>query len=161
MNKIATLKIHPCLWFDANAEEAVTFYTSIFKNSSIKSVARYGKDGPMPEGTVMTIQYELEGQLFTALNGGPAFKFNEAVSFIVGCNSQEELDSYWDALVEGGKEQRCGWLKDKYGVSWQIVPAVIGELMSNKDPKKTGNVMRELMKMTKLDIATLEKAYNQ
>jgi predicted 3-demethylubiquinone-9 3-methyltransferase (glyoxalase superfamily) len=160
-------KIIPCLWFDSNAEEAVNFYTSIFKNSKIGKISRYGKEGyeihGKPEGTVLTVEFELNGQTFTALNGGPAFKFNEAISFQVHCESQNEVDHYWEKLSQGGDEkaQQCGWLKDKYGVSWQIVPTVLGEMLQDKDPKKSGRVMNALLQMKKIDIRTLEKAYEQ
>jgi len=160
-------KITPCLWFDSNAEEAVNFYTSIFKNSKIGKISRYGKEGyeihGKPEGTVLTMEFELNGQAFTALNGGPMFKFNEAISFQVGCESQEEVDYYWGKLSEGGDEkaQQCGWLKDKYGVSWQIVPSVLGQLLQDKDAKKSGSVMTALLQMKKLDIKTLKQAYEQ
>jgi len=160
-------KITPCLWFDSNAEEAAEFYTSIFKKSKIGKISRYGKEGyeihGKPEGTVLTVEFELNGQTFTALNGGPAFKFNEAISFQVHCESQNEVDHYWEKLSQGGDEkaQQCGWLKDKYGVSWQIVPTVLGEMLQDKDPKKSGRVMNALLQMKKIDIRTLEKAYEQ
>jgi predicted 3-demethylubiquinone-9 3-methyltransferase (glyoxalase superfamily) len=160
-------KITPCLWFDSNAEEAVNFYISIFKNSKIGKISRYGKEGyeihGKPEGTVLTVEFELNGQTFTALNGGPAFKFNEAISFQVHCESQNEVDHYWEKLSQGGDEkaQQCGWLKDKYSVSWQIVPTVLGEMLQDKDPKKSGRVMNALLQMKKIDIRTLEKAYEQ
>ena len=159
-------KITPCLWFDSNAEEAVNFYTRIFKNSKIGRMSRYGKEGyeihGKPEGTVLTVEFELNGQAFTALNGGPVFKFNEAISFQVDCESQSELDYYWDKLSEGGDEkaQQCGWLKDKYGVSWQIVPVVLAEMMQDKNAEKSERVMKALLQMKKLDIKTLEQAYN-
>ncbi len=160
-------KITPCLWFDSNAEEAVNFYTSIFKNSKIGNISRYGEAGyeihGKPPGTVMTIEFELNGQVFTALNGGPMFKFNEAVSFQVNCESQEEVDYYWGKLSEGGDEkaQVCGWLKDKYGLSWQVVPTVLFELLQDKDAKKSERVMEALLKMRKIDIKTLKQAYEQ
>jgi len=160
-------KITPCLWFDSNAEEAAEFYTSIFKKSKIGKISRYGKEGyeihGKPEGTVLTVEFELNGQTFTALNGGPAFKFNEAISFQVHCESQNEVDHYWEKLSQGGHEkaQQCGWLKDKYGVSWQIVPTVLGEMLQDKDPKKSGRVMNALLQMKKIDIRALEKAYEQ
>jgi predicted 3-demethylubiquinone-9 3-methyltransferase (glyoxalase superfamily) len=159
--------ITPCLWFDNNAEEAVNFYTSIFKNSKIGIVSRYGEAGyeihGKPAGTVMTIEFELNGHAFTALNGGPVFKFNEAISFQVGCESQEEVDYYWGKLSEGDdkKAQQCGWLKDKYGVSWQIVPTVLGKMLQDKDAKKSESVMKALLQMKKLDIKTLKQAYEQ
>jgi predicted 3-demethylubiquinone-9 3-methyltransferase (glyoxalase superfamily) len=160
-------KITPCLWFDSNAEEAANFYISIFKNSKIGKISRYGKEGyeihGKPEGTVLTVEFQLDGQTFTALNGGPVFKFNEAISFQVYCDSQNEVDYYWEKLSKGGDEkaQQCGWLKDRYGVSWQIVPTVLGEMMQDKDPKKSGKVMNALLQMKKIDIRTLEKAYEQ
>jgi len=160
-------KITPCLWFDSNAEEAVNFYSSIFKNSKIGNISRYGEAGyeihGKPAGTVLTIEFELNGQAFTALNGGPIFRFNEAISFQVSCESQEELDYYWEKLSEGGdrKAQQCGWLKDKYGVSWQIVPTVLGKLLQDKDAKKSESVMKALLQMKKLDIKTLTQAYEQ
>jgi predicted 3-demethylubiquinone-9 3-methyltransferase (glyoxalase superfamily) len=160
-------KITPCLWFDSNAEEAVNFYTSIFKNSKIGKISRYGEAGyeihRKPAGTVLTMEFELNGQTFTALNGGPIFKFNEAISFQVGCESQEEVDYYWEKLSEGGdkKAQQCGWLKDKYGVSWQIVPTVLGRMLQDKDAKKSESVMKALLQMKKLDIKALKQAYEQ
>ena len=160
-------KITPCLWFDSNAEEAANFYISIFKNSKIGKISRYGKEGyeihGKPEGTVLTVEFELNGQTFTALNGGPVFRFNEAISFQVQCKSQNEVDYYCQKLSKGGDEkaQQCGWLKDKYGVSWQIVPTVLGEMLQDKDPKKSGKVMNALLQMKKIDIRTLEKAYEE
>ena len=157
-------KITPCLWFDSNAEEAVKFYTSIFKKSKIRKIARYGEEGyeihRRPAGTVMTIEFELNGQTFTALNGGPVFKFNKAISFQVSCKSQQELDYYWGKLSKGGdvKAQQCGWLKDKYGVSWQIVPPILGELLQGKDAEKAKRVMSTMLKMQKLDIEGLKNA---
>lgn len=159
--------IIPCLWFDSNAEEAVNFYTTIFKNSKISNESRYGEAGHeihgKAAGTVMAIEFELDGQAFTALNGGPVFRFNEAISFQVGCESQEEVDYYWGKLSEGGdrKAQQCGWLKDKYGVSWQIVPNVLGKMLQDKSSKKSENVMQALLQMTKIDIAGLRRAYQQ
>jgi predicted 3-demethylubiquinone-9 3-methyltransferase (glyoxalase superfamily) len=160
-------KITPCLWFDSNAEAAAKFYTSIFKNSKIGKISRYGKEGyeihGKPEGTVLTVEFELNGQTFTALNGGPAFKFNEAISFQVNCESQNEVDYYWEKLSKDGDEkaQQCGWLKDKYGVSWQIVPVVLGEMLQDKNAEKSERVMKALLQMKKLDIKTLEQAYEQ
>jgi predicted 3-demethylubiquinone-9 3-methyltransferase (glyoxalase superfamily) len=160
-------EITPCLWFDSNAEEAVKFYTSIFKKSKIRKIARYGEEGyeihGRPAGSVMTIEFELNGQTFTALNGGPVFKFNEAISFQVSCKSQQELDYYWGKLSKGGDEkaQQCGWLKDKYGVSWQIVPAVLGEMLKGKDAEVSNRVMKALLQMKKLDIKKLKEAYAQ
>lgn len=155
--KIVSQKINPCLWFDQNAEEAANFYISLFKNSKINKISRYGKNAPMPEGTALTVSFQLEGQTFLALNGGPMFKFTEAVSFMVNCDSQKEIDEFWTKLSAGGQEQQCGWLKDKYGLSWQIVPSKLGEMMESK---KGGKVMQEIMKMRKLDLNVLEEAYN-
>ena len=160
-------KISPCLWFDNNAEEAVKFYVSIFKNSKIGNVTHYGKEGyeihKKKEGTVMTIDFEIEGQKFLALNGGPIFRFNEAISFQIYCETQDEVDYYWDKLTEGGDKnaQVCGWLKDKFGVSWQVVPNVLVKMLQDKDSKKTENVMRAMLQMQKLDINALTKAYQQ
>jgi len=152
-------KITPFLWFDSQAEEAANFYCSIFPNSKIGKVTRYGKAGPGPEGSVLTIVFSLDGQEFTGLNAGPRFKFTEAISFIVPCKTQDEIDNYWSKLTAGGgQESQCGWLKDKFGLSWQIVPAALGELMSDPDPQKSNRVMQALLKMKKLDIATLQKA---
>jgi predicted 3-demethylubiquinone-9 3-methyltransferase (glyoxalase superfamily) len=152
-------KITPFLWFDNNAEEAAQFYTSVFKNSRILSVSRYGDAGPGPKGSVMVVSFQLEGQQFTALNGGPLFKFSEAFSFVVSCENQQEIDYYWNKLTSGGgQESQCGWLKDKFGFSWQIVPTALGKLMSDKDPKKANRVMQALLQMKKLDLATLEQA---
>jgi len=159
-------KITPNLWFDKNAEEAVNFYISIFKNSDIERITRYGKEGfevhGMPDGTVMTIDFSLDGQNFVALNGGPTFKFNEAVSFIISCNIQEEVDYYWNKLSEGGdpNAQVCGWLKDKFGLSWQITPKVLPDMISSKDTEKAGKVMNAMLKMKKIDIEALEHAFN-
>jgi predicted 3-demethylubiquinone-9 3-methyltransferase (glyoxalase superfamily) len=158
-------KISPFLWFDNNAEEAVQFYVSIFKNSKIGNVTHYGKEGydihKKKEGTVMTIDFEIEGQKFLALNGGPIFRFNEAISFQIYCETQDEVDYYWDKLTEGGDKnaQVCGWLKDKFGVSWQVVPNVLVKMLQDKDSKKTENVMRVMLQMQKLDINALTKAY--
>ena len=160
-----TQKITPCLWFDYQAEEAVTFYTAIFKNSRIVQVARYGEAGReihgKPAGTVMTVAFELEGQAFTALNGGPLFKFNEAISFQVSCGTQAEVDHYWEKLSEGGdvNAQQCGWLKDKYGASWQIVPRVLVEMISDPDAEKSQRVMGAMLQMKKIDIDGLRRAY--
>lgn len=161
----AIQKITPCLWFDDQAEEAVEFYTAIFGNSRIVNVARYGEAGRdvhgKPPGTVMTVAFELEGQGFTGLNGGPMFKFNEAISFQVNCETQEEVDYYWDKLSNGGDEraQQCGWLKDKYGLSWQVVPRVLVEMMSDPDPEKSGRAMKAMLQMKKIDIDKLKRAY--
>ena len=152
-------KITPFLWFDGQAEEAMKFYASIFKNSKIGNVSRYGKGGPGPEGAVMTATFELEGQKFMALNGGPLFKFNEAISLFVDCETQEEVDELWEKLSAGGQKSRCGWLKDKFGVSWQIIPRALGELLGDKDPKKSSRVMQAMLKMDKIDIAGLKQAY--
>jgi predicted 3-demethylubiquinone-9 3-methyltransferase (glyoxalase superfamily) len=152
-------KITPCLWFDNQAEEAMHHYVSIFKNSNVGSLTRYGDAGPGPKGSVMTASFELEGQQFTALNGGPDFKFTEAISFVVDCKTQEEVDELWDKLSEGGQTQQCGWLKDKFGLSWQIVPSVLIELMTDPDPEKTRRVTEAMLQMTKIDIATLRRAY--
>ncbi len=151
-------KITPFLWFDNNAEEAVQFYTSIFKDSKILGTSRYGDAGPGPKGTVMTMKFELNGQEFIALNGGPHFKFTEAISFVVNCETQKEIDEYWAKLTAGGKEVQCGWLTDRYGLSWQIVPTVLGQLMQDKDPEKVKNVTQAFMKMVKMDIEALKRA---
>jgi predicted 3-demethylubiquinone-9 3-methyltransferase (glyoxalase superfamily) len=154
-------KITPFLWFDTQAEEAATFYTSLFKNSKIEAVLRYGDTGPGPKGSVMTVAFELDGQKFTALNGGPHFQFTEAISLVVNCESQQEVDHLWEKLTEGGKEVQCGWLKDKYGLSWQIVPIVMVEMLKDKDPVKSQRVMKAMMQMKKIEIPLLEAAYNQ
>jgi predicted 3-demethylubiquinone-9 3-methyltransferase (glyoxalase superfamily) len=151
-------KITPFLWFDDNAEEAVHFYVSVFKNSKILNVARYSEGAPRPAGSVLTVEFQLEGQKFTALNGGPIFHFTEAISFFVDVETQAELDDLWNKLSAGGEEGQCGWLKDKFGLSWQIVPSNLGQLMSNSDPVKAANVTAALMKMRKLDIAALQRA---
>lgn len=153
-------KIIPFLWFDDKAEEAVNLYTSIIKNSKIKEISRYGEAGPGPAGSVMVINFELDGQEFQALNGGPVFKFNESVSFVINCETQEEVDYLWDRLTaDGGEESMCGWLKDKFGLSWQIVPTALGKLMSDPDPVKAQRVTQAMLKMIKLDIAGLQRAY--
>jgi predicted 3-demethylubiquinone-9 3-methyltransferase (glyoxalase superfamily) len=152
-------KITPFLWFDDKAEEAMNFYVSIFKNSKVESVTRYGEAGPGPKGSVMTASFTLDGQDFIALNGGPHFKFTEAISFSVDCKTQEEVDQFWEKLSAGGQKSRCGWLKDKYGLSWQIVPTVLSELLSDKDAKKSKKVMEAMLKMDKLDIKTLKQEY--
>jgi predicted 3-demethylubiquinone-9 3-methyltransferase (glyoxalase superfamily) len=158
-------RITPCLWFDNQGEEAAKFYTGIFRNSRIVNIARYGEAGReihgRPAGSVMTVAFELDGQRFTALNGGPIFKFSEAISFQVDCETQEEVDYYWDRLSEGGDEkaQQCGWLKDKYGLSWQVVPRVLIEMMSDPDPAKSGRAMTAMLQMKKIDIAGLKRAY--
>jgi predicted 3-demethylubiquinone-9 3-methyltransferase (glyoxalase superfamily) len=152
-------KITPFLWFDDNAEEAIKFYTSIFKNSKIGKVTRYGEAGPGKKGSVMTATFELQGQEFVALNGGPHFKFTEAISFVVNCETQEEVDDLWEKLSRGGQEVECGWLKDKFGLSWQIVPTILPKLLSDPDPAKSQRVMGAMLKMKKLDIARLKQAY--
>jgi predicted 3-demethylubiquinone-9 3-methyltransferase (glyoxalase superfamily) len=154
-------KITPFLWFDNQAEEAMNFYVSIFKNSKVLGVTRYGDAGPGPKGSVMTAAFELDGQKFTALNGGPHFKFTEAVSFVVNCTTQEEVDYFWKKLAQGGQESQCGWLKDKYGLSWQVVPTVLVELLQDKDPKKSQRVMQAMLQMKKIDISKLEQAYQR
>jgi predicted 3-demethylubiquinone-9 3-methyltransferase (glyoxalase superfamily) len=152
-------KITPFLWFDTQAEEAAKFYTSLFKNSKIVNVSRYGEGAPVPKGTVMTVTFLLNGQEFIALNGGPHFKFTEAMSLFVKCESQEEVDELWNRLSTGGSTQQCGWLKDKYGLSWQIVPTVLGELLQDRDPEKSKRVMQAMLQMVKLDIRALKQAY--
>jgi len=154
-------KITPCLWFDSNAEEAVNFYSSIFKNLKILNITRYSEKGPGEKGSVLTISFELFGQEFLALNGGPMFTFTEAISFMVNCETQEEIDNLWEKLSEGGEIQQCGWLKDKFGLSWQIVPSILAELMVDKDPEKLNRVMQSILKMEKLDIKTLQEAYEK
>jgi predicted 3-demethylubiquinone-9 3-methyltransferase (glyoxalase superfamily) len=154
-------KVVPFLWFDSQAEEAANFYVSIFKNSKIGSIARYGDAGPGPKGAVMIVSFNLDGQELTALNGGPQFKFTEAISFVVNCETQNEVDELWDRLSEGGEKSRCGWLKDKYGLSWQIVPTTLVKFMQDKDPRKSKRVMEAMLKMTKLDIKALQQAYEQ
>lgn len=154
-------KITPFLWFDGRAEEAANFYASIFKNSKILSVTRHGEAGPGPKGTVMVVVFQLEGQGFLALNGGPQFQFTEAISFVVNCETQGEIDEKWEKLSEGGKRDRCGWLKDKFGVSWQIVPTVLGKLLQDKDTGKSQRVMNAMLQMDKLDIKRLREAYDQ
>ena len=152
-------RITPFLWFDTQAEEAVNFYTSIFNNSKIGNISRYGEEGPGPAGSVMVVNFQLDGQEFHALNGGPIYKFTEAVSFVINCKTQEEVDHYWDRLTEGGAEIQCGWLKDKYGLSWQIVPTILFELLEDKDPVKTSRVMNAMFGMVKMDIQGLKNAY--
>jgi len=152
-------KITPFLWFDNQAEEAMNFYVSVFKNSKVLSVNRYGDAGPGPRDSVMTASFELDGQIFTALNGGPVYKFSPAISFVVHCETQAEVDEYWEKLSEGGKENQCAWLDDKFGVSWQIVPNVLIELLSDPDPAKSGRVMQAMLQMKKIDIEKLKQAY--
>src|SRR5258707_1417616 len=158
-------KIKPFLWYDDKAEEAAKFYCSIFKNSKVGSVTRYEGEGARasgrPAGTVMTVEFELEGQKFVALNGGPHFKFTEAISFVVNCEMQEEVDAYWEKLSAGGAEVECGWLKDKFGLSWQIVPTPLPKLLSDPDPEKAGRVMKAMLSMKKIDIRGLQQAYDK
>jgi predicted 3-demethylubiquinone-9 3-methyltransferase (glyoxalase superfamily) len=151
-------KIIPNLWFDTEAEEAASFYTSVFKNSRIVTVARYTEAGPRPAGTVMTVEFELDGQRFVGINGGPEFTFDEAVSFQITCEDQAEVDYYWDRLSEGGVESQCGWLKDKYGLSWQVVPTGMEEIFTDPDPERARRAMEAMFKMSKLDIAALRSA---
>lgn len=154
-------KITPFLWFNGNAEEAMNFYVSIFKNSRIVNISRYGEDGSGPQGTVTTGTFQLEGQEFMALNGGPQFTFSSAISFFVNCETQEEVDELWGKLVEGGEAIRCGWLKDKFGMTWQIIPSVLGTLLGDKDRVKSARVMKAMLQMVKLDIKALLQAYHQ
>lgn len=159
---MATLtKITPCLWFDTEGEEAATFYTGIFESSRILQVTHFGSAGPRPAGMVMTVTFELAGQQFLALNGGPEFSFNEAISFQVSCESQEEVDHFWTTLSDGGEEGPCGWLKDRYGVSWQIVPVALDELIGDPDPERAQRAMKAMLGMSKLDIAELRRAADQ
>ena len=153
-----TQKITPCLWFDTEGEEAATFYTSLFPNSRIVGVSRYGSAGPRPEGTVMTVDFELDGQRFVALNGGPDFTFSEAISFQVSCETQEEVDAFWSKLSEGGEEGPCGWLKDRFGLSWQIVPTALPRLLADRDREKSQRVMAAMLEMKKIEIEDLERA---
>lgn len=152
-------KITTFLWFDSNAEEAMNFYVSIFKNSKILSVSRYGEAGPGPKGAVMSGTFQLDGQEFMALNGGPLFSFTPAISLFVSCETQEEVDDLWERLSAGGEQSRCGWLKDKFGLSWQIIPTALGKLLSDPDPAKSKRVMRAMLRMNKIDVESLEKAY--
>ena len=152
-------KIIPFLWFDNQAEEATNFYTSIFKNSKIVSINHYGEAGPRPKGTVMSVTFELEGQEFYALNGGPVFTFSPAISFFINCETQEEVDELWEKLSAGGEKQGPGWIKDKYGLSWQVVPTVLGEMLNDPDPEKSQRVMQAMMQMNKIDIEKLKQAY--
>ena len=158
-------KITPFLWFDNQAEEAAKFYTSIFKNSKILNVSRYDEAGSkasgVPAGTAMTVAFELEGQEFNALNGGPMFKFSEAISFVVNCETQEEVDELWEKLSAHPESEQCGWLKDKYGLSWQIIPKALGQMLSDKDAQKSGRVMQAMLKMKKIDVKVLQDAYDQ
>jgi predicted 3-demethylubiquinone-9 3-methyltransferase (glyoxalase superfamily) len=157
-NQPKTQKITTFLWFDGNAEEAANFYTSVFKNSRIRNITRYGESGPGPKGSVMTVDFELDGVQFTGLNAGPQFKFNEAISQVVHCQTQEEVDYFWEKLSEGGQTIECGWLKDKFGLAWQIVPDVFLELIGDPDEQKKDRVMRAMMQMKKLDIEQIQKA---
>ena len=152
-------KITPFLWFDGKAEEAMNFYVSIFRNSRVGKVTRYGAGGPGPKGTVMSATFQLEGQEFTALNGGPQYNFSPAISFFVNCESQAEVDELWEKLSAGGEKLRCGWLTDKYGVTWQIIPSALGRLLGDKDPRKAANVMQAMLQMQKIDVKGLEEAY--
>ena len=158
-------KITPFLWFDDKAEEAVNFYVSVFKNSRIGNLTRYDEAGEKaagrPKGSVMTVEFQLDGQEFVALNGGPHFKFTEAISFVVNCETQEEVDEFWEKLSAGGEEVQCGWLKDKYGLSWQIVPRILTEMLKDKDPAKAKRVMEAMLQMKKIDIPNLQLAYEQ
>lgn len=154
-------KITPFLWFDGKAEEAINFYTSIFKNSKIVSLNRWGEGSPFPTGQIMTGTFELAGLQFYALDAGPQFKFTEAISFFVNCETQEEVDYFWEKLSAGGVPSQCGWLKDKFGVSWQIVPTILGKLLGDKDATKAGRVMQAMLQMTKIDIKVLQQAYDQ
>jgi predicted 3-demethylubiquinone-9 3-methyltransferase (glyoxalase superfamily) len=159
-----TQKITPFLWFDNQAEEAAKFYTSIFKNSKIENVTRYDEEGSKvsgrPKGSAMTVPFQIEGQEFVALNGGPLFKFTEAISFVVNCETQKEVDYYWEKLTAGGEEVQCGWVKDKFGLSWQVVPTVLTEMLQDRDPQKAQRVMAAMLKMKKIEIADLKKAYD-
>ena len=152
--------ITPFLWFDGKAEEAMNFYISIFKKSKILSVTRYGEAGPGPKGTVMTATFQLDGQNFAALNGGPHYTFTPAISFFVNCETQQEVDELWDKLSEGGEKQRCGWLKDKYGLSWQIIPSALGKMLQDKDAEKAKRVMKAMLQMDKIDTLLLRQAYD-
>ena len=154
-------KITPCLWFDTEGEDAAKYYTGIFENSRILNVLHFGSAGPRPEGMVMVVYFELDGQPFMALNGGPEFTFNEAISFQVSCESQDEVDAFWTKLTDGGEEGPCGWLKDRYGVSWQIVPTVLDQLIADPDPQRSQRAMKAMMDMKKLDIAELQRAADQ
>lgn len=154
-------KITPFLWFDNNAEEAINFYVSIFKNSRIVNISRWGEAGPGPKGAAMSVTFELNGQEFMGLNGGPTFTFSPAISFFVKCETQQEVDEFWEKLSAGGKKERCGWLKDKYGISWQIIPNALGRMLQEKDPAKSQRVMKAMMQMDKIDIQGLQRAYAQ
>ena len=156
-----TQKITPYLWFDNNAEEAINFYVSVFKNSEILNVSRFGEGGPGPAGAMMTATFRLDGQEFMALNGGPEFKFTEAISFLIECETQAEVDYYWDKLTAGGEPGPCGWLKDQFGLSWQVIPTVLPKLLGDEDPVKAGRAMQAMQQMSKIDIAKLQEAYDQ
>jgi predicted 3-demethylubiquinone-9 3-methyltransferase (glyoxalase superfamily) len=154
-------KLTPCLWFDTNAWDAVTFYTTVFNNVEKGKITYYGDNMPMPKGTVLTIEFLIEGQEFLALNAGPAFKFNEAVSFMINCETQDEIDYYWDKLTaDGGEESQCGWLKDKFGLSWQVVPTIMGDMIADTNAEKVTRLMQKMMTMKKLDMKALEEAYS-
>lgn len=152
-------KITPFLWFDGKAEEAMNFYTSIFKNSKIGGISHYREEGPGPKGTVMSVTFQLEGQEFIALNGGPQFTFSPAISFFVNCETQEEVDELWEKLSDGGEKIRCGWLRDKFGLSWQIIPTALGEMLQDEDPEKSSRVMQAMLQMDKIEIKDLKRAY--
>ena len=154
-------KITPFLWFDDKAEEAVNLYVSVFKNSKVLNISRYGEGAPYPEGTAFVVTFQLDGQQVMAMNAGPQFKFTEAISLYVNCETQAEVDDLWEKLSEGGEKSRCGWLKDKYGLSWQIVPTALGVLLGDKDPEKANRVMQAMLQMDKIDIKKLEEAYEQ
>jgi predicted 3-demethylubiquinone-9 3-methyltransferase (glyoxalase superfamily) len=154
-------KITPFLWFDTQAEEAAAFYTSIFKNSKIGEIRRYGEAGPRPKGMVLSVTFEIDGEEFVALNGGPQFHFTPAISFFVSCETQQEVDQLWEKLAEGGRKDQCGWLQDKYGVSWQIIPKALMQLMGDPDPAKANRVMKAMLQMQKIDVKALEEAYRQ
>jgi len=154
-------KINTFLWFDAQAEEAANFYVSIFKNSKILNMSHYGEGGPRPKGSVLVVEFQLDGQKFLALNGGPHFKFTEAISLMVNCETQQEIDDMWEKLSAGGEESQCGWLKDKYGLSWQVVPAILNQLLDSKIPEKANRVFKEIMTMHKLDIKRMQQAYDR
>ncbi len=152
-------KITPFLWFDHQAEDAVEFYRSVFRKSNILRITRYGREGPGPEGAVMTIEFRIGDQEFVALNGGPVFSFSQAISFVINCRTQKEIDYYWERLSEGGEQQPCGWLKDRFGISWQVVPVLLAEMLADPDPEKSGRVMKAMLPMGRLELAVLKKAY--
>jgi predicted 3-demethylubiquinone-9 3-methyltransferase (glyoxalase superfamily) len=158
---MTTQKITPFLWFDGNAEEAMNFYVSTFKNSKVLNVMRYGDAGPGPKGTVMAATFQLEGQEFQALNGGPQYKFTPAISLFVSCETQQEVDALWNRLLEGGREDQCGWLTDKFGLSWQVIPTILGKLLQDKNPRKSSSVMKAMLQMRKIDSKKLQQAYDQ